>query len=107
MRFDYLDKDDTRVVLCSPFARDYHAAVIRSPNSVGIYMFIDDDDEVIYIGKTSAGGLKDEIEARRGTNAERDAVRYRWFLTNDGEIATELEAYWIKKYGPRNNILGM
>ncbi|GAH58871.1 unnamed protein product, partial [marine sediment metagenome] len=35
------------------------------------------------------------------------AKKYRWFRTNSDEIAKDLEADWIEKYKPRNNVIGM
>jgi len=107
MKFNYSDKGDSRLVMTSPFALDYPDDVEWAPFKAGVYMFIDAEDEVIFIGKASGGGLKDEINARLGTSAERDAVRYRWFQTDGDQTAGKLAADWIKKYEPRNNILGV
>jgi excinuclease UvrABC nuclease subunit len=107
MKFDYTDKSDSRLVMASPFALDYPDDVEWAPLRAGVYMFIDADVEVVYIGKASGGRLKDAIITRRGTNAERDAVRYRWFQTDGNQTASELASDWIKKYEPRNNILGV
>lgn len=107
MKFDYADKSDSRLVMASPFALDYPNDVEWAPLRAGVYMFIDGEDEVVYIGKASRGRIKDEIKTRRGTSAEGDAVRYRWFQTDSVQTAGELAADWIKKYEPRNNILGV
>jgi len=107
MKFDYADKSDSRLVMTSPFALDYPNDVEWAPLRAGVYMFIDGENEVVYIGKASGGRLKDEIKNRRGTSAERDAVRYRWFQTDGDRTASELASDWIKKYEPRNNILGV
>ena len=107
MKFDYADKSDSRLVMASPFALDYPGDVEWASIRTGVYMFIGTDDEVVYIGIASGGGVKDEIKARRGTSAERDAIRYRWFQTPCNQTASDLAADWIKKYAPRNNILGV
>ena len=106
MKFDYGDKNDKRVVEASPYALDYPADVDKAPNKAGVYMFIDGKDEVIYVGKASGGRLKDEIEAKRNTSADKGAKKYRWFRTNSDEVAKALEADWIKKYKPKNNVIG-
>jgi excinuclease UvrABC nuclease subunit len=106
MKFDYGDKNDKRVVEASPYALDYPAEVDKAPNNAGVYMFIDGEDEVIYVGKASGGRLRDEIKAKRNTNADKDAKKYRWFRTNSDEVAKDLEADWIKKYKPKNNRIG-
>ena len=107
MKFNYTDKGTSRLVLTSPFALDYPDDVDRAPSKAGVYMFIDAEDEVVYIGKSSGSGLSDEIKSKRGTGAESDAVKYRWFQTEDDPTASKLAVDWIKKYQPRNNILGV
>jgi excinuclease UvrABC nuclease subunit len=106
MKFDYGDKNDKRVVEASPYALDYPADVDKAPEKAGVYMFIDSDDEVIYVGKASGGRLRDEIQSKRNTSADRGAKTYRWFRTNSDEVAKDLEADWIRKYQPKNNALG-
>ena len=106
MKFDYSDKNDKRVVETSPYALDYPAQVDEAPDKAGVYMFIDIDDEVIYVGKASGGRLRDEINGKRNTSADSGAKKYRWFRTNSDEVAKDLEADWIKKYQPKNNVLG-
>jgi excinuclease UvrABC nuclease subunit len=106
MKFDYSDKSDKRVVEASLYALDYPAEVDKAPDKAGVYMFIDSADEVIYVGKASGTRLKDEIRAKRGTSVDRNAKKYCWFRTNSDEVAKGLEADWIKKYKPRNNVVG-
>ena len=83
MKFNYADKGTSRLVLTSPFALDYPDDVDRAPSKAGVYMFLDAEDEVVYIGKSSGSGLSDEIKSKQGTRAESDVVRYRWFQTED------------------------
>ena len=106
MKFNYSDKNDRRVVEASPYALDYPDQVEEAPNNAGVYMFIDIEEEIIYVGKASGGRLRDEIKAKRNTTADKGANKYRWFRTNSDEVAKDLEADWIKKYQPRNNQIG-
>lgn len=106
MKFDYSDKNDKRVVEASPYALDYPDDVDKAPDKAGVYMFIEDKDEVIYVGKASGGRLRDEIKDKRNTSADKGAKKYRWFRTNSDEVAKDLEADWIKKYKPKNNVIG-
>lgn len=106
MKFDYNDKKDKRVVESSPYALDYPSDVDKAPDKAGVYMFIDEDDEVIYVGKASGGRLRDEIKAKGNTSADKGAKKYRWFRTNSDEVAKDLKADWIKKYKPKNNVAG-
>ncbi len=106
MKFDHSDKDDERVVEASGYALEYPADVDEAPDRAGVYMFIDGKEEVIYVGKASGGRLREEIKSKRDTDADSGAENYRWFRTNSDEIAKDLEADWIKKYKPRNNVYG-
>ena len=106
MKFDYSDKNDKRVVEASPYALGYPAEVDKAPDKAGIYVFIDKEEEVIYVGKASGGRLRDEIKGKRNTSADRGATKYRWFRTNSDEVAKDVEADWIKKYQPKNNVVG-
>ena len=106
MKFDYNDKSDKRVVEASPYAFDYPADVDKAPANAGVYIFISAQDEVVYVGKACGGRLCDEIKAKKGMAAEKDAKTFRWFRTNSDDIAKALEADWIKKYQPKNNQIG-
>jgi excinuclease UvrABC nuclease subunit len=105
MVFYKSDNTDKRVVEASPYAVDYPGGVDKAPDKAGVYMFIDGDDQVIYIGKASGGRLRDEIRSKRGASADRGAKKCRWFRTNSDEVSEALEADWIKKYQPKNNVL--
>lgn len=105
MKFNYGDKYDKRVIEPSP-ALEYPAEVDKAPDKAGVYMFLDDGEEVLYVGKASGGRLREEIKAKRNTSADRGVTKYRWFRTNNDEVAKDLEADWIKKYQPRNNEVG-
>jgi hypothetical protein len=59
--------------------------------------------EVVYIGRASNGRLRDEIKAKRGTEAERGVKTFRCFCTDSDKVAKELEAEWIIAYEPVNN----
>jgi len=106
MKFDYSDKNDPRVVDSSPYALDYPADVDEAPDRAGVYMFINGNDEVIYIGKASGGRLRNEIKDKKDTSADKGATKYRWFRTNSDEVAKDLEQDWLKKYQPKNNKIG-
>ena len=106
MKFDLGDKRDKRIVQPSPYAMNYPGDVDKAPDNAGVYMFIDENDDVIYVGKASGGRLKTEIKSKKDQDAENGAIKYRWFRTNSDEIAINLEADWIEKYQPENNKIG-
>lgn len=82
---------------------DYPADVDKVPEKVGVYMFIDSSDEVVYVGKAMGTKLKDEIKAKNGADAAKGATKFRWFKTKSSDAAARLEADWIKRYHPKNN----
>ena len=106
MKFEYSDRMDKRVVTTSPYDLNYPHDVDNAPNNAGVYMFIDAAGEVVYVGKAAGGRLKDEIKAKKDTDWDKGTTKYRWFRTNSDEVAQALEADWIKKYQPKNNVVG-
>jgi excinuclease UvrABC nuclease subunit len=103
MEFDYLDETDERIIVCAPRALSYPARVTDAPSTPGIYLFLDDADEVIYVGSTHHGKLVCEISSRWNTGNDIGALRYRWFRTGTDDAAHQIESDWIDKYQPRNN----
>lgn len=105
MQFDYLDEHDERIVDCAPYARVYHRDLEDAPRAAGVYIFLDADGDVIYVGCAEAGKLSSEIEMKWNTSVDLGARRYRWFSTANETAACALEANWIEKYRPRNNVV--
>jgi len=103
MEFDYLDETDKRIVACAPHGLSYPSRVADAPNSPGVYFFLDDADEVIYVGGTQHGKLACEINSRWNTGNDIGALRYRWFRTDTDAAAHQIASDWIGKYQPRNN----
>jgi hypothetical protein len=103
MEFDYLDQTDARIVACAPHALSYPGRVADAPALPGVYLFLDDADEVIYVGSTHHGKLVCEISSRWNTGNDIGARRYRWFRTGGDDAAHQIESDWIGKYQPRNN----
>lgn len=103
MKFDYLDETDERIVACALHALSYPGRVADAPNSPGVYLFLDDADEVIYVGSTHHGKLACEIKSRWNTGNDIGALRYRWFRADSDDAAHQIESDWIGKYQPRNN----
>ena len=103
MEFDYLDQSDERIVACAAHALSYPGRVADAPSSPGVYLFLDDADEVIYVGSTHHGKLVCEINSRWNTGNDIGALRYRWFRTDSDDAAHQIGGDWIGKYQPRNN----
>lgn len=105
MQFDYLDEQDERIVDCSPYARMYHRDLDDAPPAAGVYIFLDEANEVIYVGRAAPGKLSVEIETKWNTSIDHGARRYRWFRTEDEPAAAGIETEWVSKYRPRNNVV--
>ncbi|MFC2093802.1 hypothetical protein ACFLSV_07865 [Bacteroidota bacterium] len=103
MRFNYNDKKNIKVLKDSPYPLDYPHQIRKAPNKSGLYMLLNEKDEVIYIGKTENGKLKKEIKSNVGVIVNGEASKYRWFITANDKVAEELEKNWIEKYNPPFN----
>ncbi len=82
------------------------------PESPGVYLFRDGDEQIIYVGK--AVSLKNRVRSYFSAAAERDAkvrammerARDFEYITTDSEVeALILEANLIKEHRPRYNII--
>ena len=106
MKFDYLDESDERIADSAPRGIEYPARLSEVPENAGIFLFLDADDEVIYVGTAPHGKLASEIRSKWNTSTDLGARTCRWFRTNGCESASTLEAEWVRKYQPRNNPTG-
>jgi excinuclease ABC subunit C len=104
MKFNLNDKKNLKVLKDSPYALLYPQQVRKAPNKPGVYMLIDEYDNIIFIGKSDNGKLKKEIKSKIDITTNGEANKYRWFITGNDEDATELEEKWIEKYTPRFNV---
>ncbi|OGH56375.1 MAG: hypothetical protein A3G34_01640 [Candidatus Lindowbacteria bacterium RIFCSPLOWO2_12_FULL_62_27] len=102
MRFDLNDLNDARVA-DSSFERYYPADVNEAPDAEGVYVFTDKTAEVLYAGKSCGQGLKAEIVSKRNSSADREAKRFRWFVTKSDADAEGLKTDWVAKYTPKFN----
>jgi len=80
------------------------------PDNPGVFVFLDKDAFVLYIGETG-GSLKDQIQLALNRQDENDkpasgkgAAFVSFYRTNDKAIARLLHNDWITKYDPPNNI---
>jgi hypothetical protein len=98
MRFSHKDKKDKRVIKHSTYPLDYPANVDEAPEQPGVYIFIDANDDFVYVGAASVEGLQDTIKADSNMASKVAAIKYRWFVTENLDIANDLKADWSKKY---------
>jgi len=98
MKFDLIDKNDWRIVKCSPRSLDYPKYAGQAPNRKGIYLLINIDNEVVCIGIASDSTIKDKIKTNSTIDNDKKAKTYRWFITLNGEMAGQLGKELSGKY---------
>lgn len=106
MRFSPFDLMDSRIVEHSYVPLDFSEEKGEVPRRAGVYVFTNDADEVLYVGKAGEGRLCAEVQAKEGTPASRGAREVIWAATNSDRAALDLESEWIRKYQPPNNERG-
>ena len=100
MRFSHKDKKDKRVANHSTYPLDYPSRVDEAPETIGVYVLLDSNSDVLYVAKGEL--LRTEIKAKANTPASDGTVAFRWFKTTDETAAKDLELDWIEKYTPNN-----
>ncbi len=103
MWFDPYDIGDRRIKDCSMSVPAFPVDIEKAPDKEGLYVLLDRDYHVLYIGSAGPGGLRAELQAKRGTRA---AENVRWFLWVDTRNRMEARALledWVCKYSPLNS----
>jgi excinuclease ABC subunit C len=91
--------------------RDLKAQIARLPEQPGVYVYFNDADETLYVGKARV--LRDRVRSylgAHGTSPRIDALldeahRLEVIVTDSVMEALALENHLIKQRGPRYNIL--
>lgn len=106
MKWDKNDEQDSRIKSVTDWISfdDVHTLESRA----GVYVFADEHEDVVYIGKAGAGRmiLEDliiEIMNARYRNKDEGATQVKALYTNSGDVALALEGDLILKYDPVNN----
>ncbi|HEB56738.1 MAG TPA: hypothetical protein ENI98_10655 [Gammaproteobacteria bacterium] len=100
MRFSHKDKKNELICKHSTYALAFPDKLEEAPQSSGVFLLLNDKDDVLFVG--SHGDLKTEAGTLKNTPAAKDSVAYRWFMTEDFELASQLAKSWINKYSPPN-----
>lgn len=104
MKWDSKDENDSRIVAKGRWY-DLDDVDEKAPERAGVYVFVNSDHDVKYVGKAGAGRLKDEIKDAISRDKDKYATLFGWFATNSDENAKSLERDWIDKYDPLNNLI--
>jgi excinuclease ABC subunit C len=91
--------------------RDLKAQIARLPEQPGVYVYFNDADETLYVGKARV--LRDRVRSylgAHGTSPRIDALldeahRLEVIVTDSVMEALALENHLIKQRAPRYNIL--
>jgi excinuclease ABC subunit C len=94
-----------------PFERDFSAVLSAIPEKPGCYMYLDETDTIIYVGK--AKNLKKRVSSYFNRTIDSPKTRImirkiqniRYLVVESEEDALLLENSLIKKHKPRYNIL--
>ncbi len=100
MWFDPYDIGDPRIKECSTDVPSFPADIGMAPEKEGLFVLLDADYHVQYIGWARAGGLRAELEAKKGTGAAEHVRWFLWVETRDPGEARELMGDWARKYRP-------
>ncbi len=103
MRFSHKDKKNELIRKHSTYALAFPDKLEEAPESSGVVLLLNENDDVLFVG--SNGDLKTEASSLMNTPAAKDSVAYRWFMTEDSELASQLASSWINKYSPPNQQL--
>lgn len=110
MRWDKNDEHDSRIKAVTDWTSfdEVHTLEARA----GVYVFADDSEDVVYIGKAGAGRMIKEdmiieIMNAKYRNKDEGATQVKALYTNSGDIALALEGDLILKYQPINNDKGI
>lgn len=107
---DILKKTLSKIVKTSSFPRKLSPGFIENiPKSVGVYLFFDSNDILIYIGKSIC--LKDRIQSHfnavddsfKELQLAQQVQRIEWHETVGELGALLLESKWVKQYLPVYN----
>ncbi len=100
MRFSHKDKKNELIRKHSTYALAFPDKLEEAPQSSGVFLLLNESDDVLFVG--SNGDIKTKVSSVRNTQAAKDSVAYRWFMTEDAELAGQLASSWINKYSPPN-----
>ncbi len=102
MRFSHKDKKDSMVVKQSTYALDFPDKLPEAPDTYGVFILLNDQSDVMYVGHNDNKDLKQAIEDVVDTAASQNSVSYRWFITRSQDESVNLANTWIEKYKPKN-----
>jgi hypothetical protein len=105
-KFDMDDLNGINIVDRPLNALKYPDDVDNAPDEVGVYVFLNDLNEVVYAGRAGPGRLKEEIKSKKDTDDDKNTEQFIWAQTTDDLTARTIEGLWIKKYQPDNNQKG-
>jgi excinuclease UvrABC nuclease subunit len=92
---------DNRVVKYSLWTPKFKYSLLEE--RAGMYLFVDDQHDVKYVGKAGAGRMVAEIRDAISRGKDKGASLVKALYTNSDPNALSLERDLINKYNPPNN----
>ena len=92
---------DQRIVTTSPFVNFNKCDTLKE--SAGVYLFIDKDQHVKYIGKAGEGEMITAINKATENNKALGTIRVKALYTNSDDNALSLKKDLVHTYRPANN----
>ncbi len=100
MWFDPNDISDRRIRDCSTTVPAFPADIEKAPEKEGLYVLLDLDYQVLDIGSAGNGGLRAELETKKGTREAEHARWFLWVVAGSRQETRALRDDWVRKYGP-------
>jgi len=105
MRFSHKDKKDARVSRQSTYALDFPKKIEQAPIAPGVFVLLNEHSDVLYVGSARGDGLPLVLAEHVGNITAENVVSYRWFITENQNVAAALAKDWIEKYQPQHQLL--
>lgn len=100
MKFDLKDMSDSRIKnVCDDWDDEFDGM----PLTTGVFVFVDAQHDVKYVGWALDGHLKSAAEKAYNEGRGKGATLVGWARCFNSEKSKTLAGDWIKKYGPPNN----
>lgn len=99
MKWNDKDMDDNRILAAEGFFDDLDDV----PPVAGVFVFVDANSDVKYIGTAPDGHLSDAAQRAYEGGKGQGATLVGWARTFSYSKALSLAADWTAKYNPPNN----
>jgi len=100
MKFDRSDLNDNRI---KDFSDVWTKTVDQWPHCAGVFVFVDEAEDVKYVGWAPLGGLRTHATDAFKAGKNRGATKFGWAECFSDHKARSIAQEFIAKYQPPNN----